>query len=54
MKMPHWLSLVANLAAAVVLVLVIINPTHDLRSAFGLLLLAVGCDIAERFWAARR
>ena len=36
------------------LVLVIINPTRDLRSVFGLLLLAVGCDIAWRFWAARK
>jgi hypothetical protein len=53
-KTPPWLLLVADLAAAVVLVLVIIDPTRELRSVFGLLLLAVACYIAWRFWAARK
>jgi hypothetical protein len=52
--MPPWLLLVADLAAAVVLVLVIIDPTRTLRPVFALLLLAAGCYIAWRFWAARK
>jgi hypothetical protein len=52
--MPPWLLLVADLAAAVVLVLVIIDPTRDLRSVFGVLVLAAGCYVAWRFWASRK
>jgi len=51
---PPWLLLVADLAAAVVLVLVIIDPTRALWPVFGLLLLAAGCCIAWRFWASRK
>jgi hypothetical protein len=50
----HWLALIADVAAAVVLILVIIDPTRDLLSVFGLLLLAVLCWIAWRIWAWRR
>jgi hypothetical protein len=53
-KPPQWLLLAADLAAAVVLVLVIIDPTRVLQPVFVLLLLAVGCYIGWRFWASRR
>jgi hypothetical protein len=52
--MPPWLLLVLDLAAAVVLILVIVNPTRNLWSVFGLLLLAVAGYIAWRFWASRK
>jgi hypothetical protein len=46
--------LVADLAAAVVLVLVLIDPTRALQSVSGRLLLAAGCSIAWRFWGLRK
>jgi hypothetical protein len=53
-KPPQWLLLAADLATAVVLMLVIIDPTRVLQPVFLLLLLAAGCYVAWRFWASRK
>jgi hypothetical protein len=52
-KMPHWL-LVVDIAAAIVLVVVIIDPMRVLQPLFGLLVLVVVGYIAWRFWKSRR
>jgi hypothetical protein len=49
-KMPLWVWLLANGSAGLVLVLLLIDPTRDLRPVFALLTVAVGTLVAWRFW----
>ena len=54
MKMPLWVWLLANGSAGVVIVLLLLDPTRDLRPVFVLLAVAVGALFAWRFWPRRK
>jgi hypothetical protein len=44
----------ANTAAGLVLILLLLDPTRDLRPVFVLLAVAVGALFAWRFWPRRQ
>jgi hypothetical protein len=52
--MPLWVWLLADGSAVLVIVLLPIDPTRDLRPVFVLLAVAVGTLFAWRFWPRRK
>jgi hypothetical protein len=51
--MPLWVWLLDNGSAGLVLVLLALDPTRDLRPIFALLAVAVGTLLAWGFWPRR-